>query len=1131
MAVDNSKNTNAGEYVIEGYDIASLTNTFILQHSGALMSTDIRGYFELQPQDIEIDTATFLSTAGGLLTARVEIKQASGRIVLTCTCLAPKKKLCEHQVQVLYNLVNRDELKAFFDTAQRYAAIRQIAREYGLESENDLDAHFMVEYSNKTLQVKPRKPELLPVTKQSLIYLNEHLIPKLGVPLPPAPVQKENTKMVVVLGQQRFYDHLNIELIEAEVTKGGKLKNPLTSLNPLDLVWNIEKGEELKFFTGISRFQNNYNANKSAADTEALKAIVSNPLQMETYYHDTSASASIKATSIKPIALSTLVPDIRVSVFLKDGYYEISGQLVIQDKGYDLHSLHVKFGYFIHLLQTFYLLSDTNLLRVIEFFKQHHNRILIHQSKFEEFRENILAKLEHKVQISYAYLKPATKKQMVQHGFNQPIEPIIYLSDSEDWVLLTPVMKYGDMEIPVLSKKQVYATDLQGKAFTIPRNEEAELQLIMRIIEQHPYFMEQYEQDSGLEHHCFWLHRSRFMEEGWFLDAFEGWKKHNIAVLGFNELKGNTLNPNKAKVSVIVRSGVDWFDTHLDVYYGKHKVSLKYLQKAIRNNSKYVQLGDGTQGILPAEWLEKFAAYFSAGEVTDDTIRTPKVNFTSIAELYEQEVLDPEVKEQLAYYQAKLEQFESIEKVNVPAGLQASLRDYQKQGLNWLNFLDDFNFGGILADDMGLGKTVQIIAFILLQRQKVEHNTNLIVVPTTLIFNWQDELRKFAPSIRVKTLYGAERLKGTRELDEYEVVLTSYGTLLSDVRYLKEYYFNYIFLDESQAIKNPESQRYKAVRLLQSRNKIALTGTPIENNTFDIYSQLSFACPGLLGSKQQFKEQYSMPIDKFKDGKRARALQKKISPFILRRTKEQVATELPDKTEMLIYCEMGEKQRKVYNAYAKEYRDFLLQKPEDELSRHSMHVLQGLTRLRQICNSPALLADDTFYGGESAKIEVLMEQIESKAPNHKILVFSQFVGMLELIKEELESRGIAYEYLTGQTRNRAGKVESFQNNAEVRVFLISLKAGGTGLNLTEADYVYMVDPWWNPAVENQAIDRTHRIGQKRNVVAVRLICPETIEDKMIQLQATKMELAQDLIKTDTAVLKNLSKAQLLDLFS
>jgi SNF2 family DNA or RNA helicase len=309
-----------------------------------------------------------------------------------------------------------------------------------------------------------------------------------------------------------------------------------------------------------------------------------------------------------------------------------------------------------------------------------------------------------------------------------------------------------------------------------------------------------------------------------------------------------------------------------------------------------------------------------------------------------------------------------------------------------------------------------------------------------------------------------------------------------------------------------------------------LTGTPIENNTFDLYGQLSFACPGLLGTKQQFKELYSVPIDQFKDTKRAKELQQRISPFILRRTKEQVAKELPDKTEMVIYCEMGKEQREVYEAAVQDVKDYIEGVSEDDLKKSSMHILQGITRLRQICNSAELLKDDKFYGNASSKMETLLEQIENKASNHKILVFSQFVGMLDLIRKELHERGIAHEYLTGQTRNREAVVNSFQDNPEVRVFLISLKAGGVGLNLTRADYVYIVDPWWNPAVENQAIDRTYRIGQEKNVVAVRLICPDTIEEKIMKLQETKKDLVGDLIKTESSIYKSLSKKDLLELF-
>jgi SNF2 family DNA or RNA helicase len=285
-----------------------------------------------------------------------------------------------------------------------------------------------------------------------------------------------------------------------------------------------------------------------------------------------------------------------------------------------------------------------------------------------------------------------------------------------------------------------------------------------------------------------------------------------------------------------------------------------------------------------------------------------------------------------------------------------------------------------------------------------------------------------------------------------------------------------------------------------------------------------------LGNQTHFKDNYAIPIDKFKETKRAKELQEKLSPFLLRRTKKQVASELPDKTEIVIHCPMGENQRRIYETYRNEFKLFLEKADKnDELTNNNMHILQGLTKLRQICNSPELLNDDAFYGNESSKLDELLTQIEEKVGNHKILVFSQFVAMLELIRKRLDEKEIAYEYLTGQTKDRSARVQSFQEDAEKRVFLISLKAGGTGLNLTEADYVFIVDPWWNPAVENQAIDRCYRIGQKKNVMAIRLICPDTIEDKILQLQAGKKELVDDLIKVDENARKSLAKEDLMAL--
>lgn len=939
-----------------------------------------------------------------------------------------------------------------------------------------------------------------------------------------------SSKTVLIISQHRFYRHLVVELAEAEVAKNGKLKNPFRFVDPLDKVWKTNAEAELKFYTGVSRFKNNYTGGRAESDLEALKAIVNNPLKLGVYLHDDKISSAINAGSVVPAKMELLRPDLVISVDEKKDNFQISGKLTLGDRSFSLETIKIKYHYFIQTGNQLYLVDNPYVLSVIDFFKHQNDTIVIPRPEYEEFQEKILSVLEGKIKINYSYLKRATKKQIMEQGFDLENEQLIYLSESEDFVLITPVMRYGSLEIPVISQKQIRSKDKLGKMFTLDRDEERELQFITTIAKMHPYFMEQMEEFPEQKHaDCFYMHRRHFLEEAWFLNAFEAWRSKGIAILGFNELKNNKLSAYKADISIHVISGIDWFETAIKVKFNKQTVALKHLHKSIRNKSKFVQLDDGTMGILPDEWLQKFEGYFGAGEISDDMIRTANINYASVEELYEDDLLDRETRERLTLYRSRLASFEAIENIEVPKELNATLRGYQKEGLNWLNFLDEFNFGACLADDMGLGKTIQVLAFILSQRKKVTKNVNLVVVPASLVFNWTQEIQKFAPSIKVKTIYGSDRAKVVHDFDQYEVILTSYGTLLSDIRFLKDYRFNYIFLDESQTIKNPDSQRYKAVRLLNSRNKVVLTGTPIENNTFDLYGQLSFACPGLLGSKEHFKRLYSVPIDQFKDSRRAKELQKRINPFVLRRTKEQVAKELPDKTEMVIYCEMGAQQREVYDAAKDEIRDYLMGTSEDELAKSSMHVLQGITKLRQICNSPAILNKDVYYGDASAKMDVLMEQIESKSPHHKILVFSQFVTMLDLIREELDTRSVAYAYLTGQTRDRSSVVDSFQNSADVRVFLISLKAGGIGLNLTQADYVYLVDPWWNPAVENQAIDRAYRIGQQKNVMAVRLICPDTIEEKIMMMQESKRGLAGDLIKTEESIFKSLSKKDLLDL--
>lgn len=1113
------------EIIIENFNARQLNRVFIEEHATQMVSMEARAFFEVQALDPEIGYCLFTCKGVSSGTNYISVLLENETLRLGCDCSTPGKQFCIHQVQVLQGIVNRHEWLIFFDAELRQLEMRKTAKDYGLEKEPDLDRYFTLEYHHRSVEIKPKAKELFKIGPEARGYFRENLLPKQSSKEDLKGKSPASVKKILVFRKHKYYGHFYAELYEAETSLNGKIKNPLVLLDPLELVWKAEDKDELKFYTAISKFQNSYDSEPSASNLEALKALTRNPHGLEVFEQE-QVTKNVTVNTLIPVQLKSLTIDVRLRVSRWDSFYEITGQLYLEDRAYDLEQLVLKHHYFLNYNKTLYLIEHPDFLRMIDFFKKHNNKILIHQSGFDAFQENILAKLEDRVNVSYSYLKTATVRQLKENNFDVPNEKMIYLSDEGDFILITPVMKYGNVEVPVLSKKTIYSIDSRGNPFTVTRDGDLELRLTSVLLRQHPHFEDQ------LEQNYFYLHKARFLDNGWFLEAFEEWKKEGILVLGFNSLKNNKLNPNKAEIDIKVMSGLDWFETEIQLNFGKQKVSLKYLHKSIRNKSKFVQLDDGTLGILPDEWMEKFAAYFNAGEVAEERIRIPKVNFTSVAELYEEEVLSKEVRLELSMYKTRLNDFKSIIDVQVPEGLHGELRPYQRQGLNWLNFLDEFGFGGCLADDMGLGKTIQIIAFILLQKEKgLAIVPSLIVLPTTLIFNWEGELRKFAPGLKVLKVHGAERVKDIGLFKNFDVVLTSYGTLLYDIRFMKKYTFNYVFFDESQTIKNPSSQRYQAAALLKSRNKIVITGTPVENNTFDLYGQLSLANPGLLGSRQFFKDHYSVPIDQFKETRRALELQKKVRPFILRRTKKQVATELPDKTEMVIYCEMGEEQKKVYESYRTEYRNYLLNQKEEDLSRQSMHVLKGLTILRQICNSAALLKEDVFYGDASSKMTVLMEQIESKSAQHKILVFSQFVGMLDLIRNELDQRKIGYEYLTGRTRDRATKVESFQNDENIRVFLISLKAGGIGLNLTEADYVYLVDPWWNPAVENQAIDRSYRIGQKKNVMAVRLICPDTIEEKIMRLQETKKDLVNDLIRTDGETQKQLSRKELLDLFN
>ncbi|MBZ5520877.1 MAG: DEAD/DEAH box helicase [Acidobacteriia bacterium] len=577
---------------------------------------------------------------------------------------------------------------------------------------------------------------------------------------------------------------------------------------------------------------------------------------------------------------------------------------------------------------------------------------------------------------------------------------------------------------------------------------------------------------------------------------------------------------------VEVSSGVDWFELHGEVEYGETRAKLPELLAALRRGDAMVQLSDGNYGMLPEEWLRRFGPLAGLGTPADDHLRFRPSQAGLLDALL---ATQPEARcdETFARVRAELGLFQGVQPADQPAGFVGHLRDYQREGLGWMYFLRRFSFGGCLADDMGVGKTAQVLALLEDRRQLRTGNKSeppsLVVVPKSLVFNWKLEAARFTPRLRVLDYTGLAR--SGNDFSDFDVVLTTYGTLRRDALQLKDVEFDYIILDEAQAIKNASTESAKAVRLLRGRHRLALSGTPMENHLGELWTLFEFLNPGMLGAASAFK--LAGESGRNPDEDTRRLLAAALRPFILRRTKEQVARELPPKSEQTVFCEMEPAQRKLYNELRRHYRDSLLKRIETEgMAKSKIQVLEALLRLRQAACHPGLL-DASRTGDPSAKLEMLLEQLtEVLAEGHKALVFSQFTSLLSIVRSRLDASGIAYEYLDGQTRDRQQRVERFQNNKDCKLFLISLKAGGLGLNLTAAEYVFLLDPWWNPAVEAQAVDRAHRIGQSRQVFAYRLIARDTIEEKVLQLQETKRDLAAAIIGADNSLIRNLKREDL-----
>jgi len=762
-------------------------------------------------------------------------------------------------------------------------------------------------------------------------------------------------------------------------------------------------------------------------------------------------------------------------------------------------------------------------------------------------KQAISIRIETEKKFLETFAKPIIQKYQVQAtGFtitDQRLQPQPVLSLESNLNGLPVLMlrfKYCEKAIYFAGKKSELLVTLihEGKhvEFTrLNRDFQFENQLISSLLELGL---------ANLDVSSFTPLRIKRTENIFLFYDLVNWLNSNSAALkqlGLEIIQSNASNRYylqqvdlKLKVS---ENKNDWFDIHAVVQFEGFEIPFIRFRTHILDGRREYELSDGRIVVLPEEWFARFKDLFSFAKENNNQLLLEKQHF-------------PLLKESLkgldGSYAGKLRKWldsPAYTDQQIPPEITAELRDYQKRGFSWMWKLHSNDFGGCLADDMGLGKTLQTLTLIqqVINDEKKRHcgpvnsvydkqltifdasdaaeikaKPSLIIVPSTLVHNWINEAGKFAPSLKIGCYGGQNRRPFRYYYDHNDIIITSYGLIRNDLDALKCYDFLYVILDESQVIKNPHSKTYKAVISLNASHKIVLTGTPIENSLTDLWAQMNFLNPGLLGNFEFFRNQFVTPIEKDNDEKQSRILQTLIRPFVLRRTKSEVARELPALTQQVIYCDMSESQLTFYETEKSKARNLILDNIQQQgIERSSFVILQSLTKLRQAANHPVLI--DTGYIEDSGKHDVIIDNIRNLvAEGHKALVFSSFVKHLELYTTYCDNEGMPYALLTGEVpqQHREPIIKKFQDDPNVHLFFISIKAGGYGLNLTSADYVFILDPWWNPAVEEQAMSRAHRMGQKKNVFVYRFITKDTLEEKIHLLQDKKSQLAESFINNN-----------------
>jgi len=700
-----------------------------------------------------------------------------------------------------------------------------------------------------------------------------------------------------------------------------------------------------------------------------------------------------------------------------------------------------------------------------------------------------------------------------------PVKRLLLSELNNTFLMLTPQYLYDGY---VIDGPYTPVTEVKGEdtAILISRHEAEEKAFNEYLRGLHPNFAKQH---NGY----FYLNFSEAQKKQWFGRVYHQLLKDDVELVGMDMLQHFRYSPHKPVTSVKVLESVgDSILIEFQLHYGKETVPLNELQKMLLSGQKVVLLKDGSMGVLGDDWLQQYSTVIKHGKVKGVQLLVPRwmaiVMDDSVGLMQVKHTLPPDWFE-------RWNRWRNMEAAmyDVPASVTIDcLRPYQQKGYDWINLMAEAGGSVCLADDMGLGKTLQTICFLANRLQYAPTCRHLVVCPASLMYNWQQEFEKFASGIKAVIYHGQGRTKDVFTDDRIPLIITSYGTLRQDIEYLSQVLFDVVVIDESHHIKNPATQISRAIQEVKSHTRVALSGTPVMNGILDLYAQLNFLLPGLLGSREFFRREYLIPIEQQGDSDKAAILQRIISPFVLRRTKEQVAKELPPKTETVLWCTMGQNQKAAYESIREKIRSSVLLDIEQHgLQKGKMSVLAGLTRLRQVCNSCELSAGDDLFTYDSIKTEVLIEELRKIIPSHRALVFSQFTSMLDLLERDLYKSGIRYLRLDGNTQahKRQDLVNTFQDEeSDAQVFLLSLKAGNAGLTLTAADYVFLFDPWWNAAIEHQAIDRTHRIGQDKHVFAYRMICKDTVEEKILKMQQRKKKLAEDIISTDEGFVQSLT---------